>query len=104
MVQYTSAAIYIDSQKSMVAKVNAINAIIDALMLTAASAASTDNIEEYWLNDGQTQIKTSYRGTEAVFQSIQAFEKLREIYINRLNGRMVRLVDSKNFIGNINGR
>lgn len=104
MVQYDSAAIYLESCTTVRAKIVAIDAIIAALMLTAAKAASTDNIEEYWLDDGQTKIKTLYRGTAAVFESINAFEKLKQMYINQLNGRIVRLVDGKNFIGPRNGR
>lgn len=104
MAIFLSSAIYVQSRTTMEAKITAIDAIIDALMLSAATAATKDGIEEYWLNDGQTQIKESYRSTEAILKSIEAFERLRQMYINRLNGRMVRLMDSKNFIRNRYGR
>ena len=104
MAIYLSSAIYIQSQTTMVAKLDAIDAIINALMLSAATAATKDGIEEYWLNDGQTQIKEKYRSTEAIMKSIEAFERLRQMYLNRLNGRMVRLMDSKNFLPNRNER
>jgi hypothetical protein len=98
MVIYDSEALYIQSCQSIRDKITAIDAIIDALMLVAAKAATADNISEYMLNDGQTQIKTLYRGADAVMRSITAFERLRLMYVNRLNGRITRLVDGKNFI------
>lgn len=97
MVIYDSAALYIEAQSGLQAKITAIDAIIDALLLTAAKAAAGDNISEYSLNDGQTQIKTVYRGTSAVYASIRDFEKLKQMYMSRINGRVIRLVDDKNF-------
>lgn len=98
-VTYDSAAIYIQSADTLEAKVTAIDAIIDALLLTAATAAGSANYAEYSLDDGQTKIRTAYRDVADVYRGIQAFERLRQTYINRLNGRMIRLVDGKNFNG-----
>jgi len=97
MVVYDSAAIYIDSQTTIQGRITAIDSIITALLTTAAKAAANDNISEYWLNDGQTQIKTMYKGADAVMKSIKSFETLKQHYVNQLNGRVMRLVDSKNF-------
>jgi hypothetical protein len=102
MVTYDSEGVYIASCKTVRAKIVAIDAIIDALMLTAAKSASNDNITQYSLNDGQTIINTMYRGTKAIFESIKSFETLKQMYTERLNGRVVRLVDSKNFTGGWN--
>lgn len=94
---YDSAQIYIASATTLREKIVKINAIIDALESTALKAASTDNITEYSLDDGQTKIKTAYRGAAAIEASILAFTRIRNRYINELNGRMVRLVDRKSF-------
>lgn len=99
MVTYSSGAEYVLSKTTIKARIAAIDQIIDALVLTSLKAAERDHIEEYWLNDGQTQIKTIYNGAEAVQRSIQAFEKTKQYYINQLHGRSIRLVDSKNFTG-----
>lgn len=101
MTYYDSAAIYVQSQATNKARVVAIDAIIDALMTSALTAASTGNVEEYMLNDGQTTIRTLYRNVEDVQRAIKSFEQLRVMYVNRVNGRVVRLVDHKNFF---NGR
>tara|TARA_R110002167_G_scaffold110087_3_gene280327 strand:+ start:4469 stop:4768 length:300 start_codon:yes stop_codon:yes gene_type:complete len=95
MVEYDSAAIYIQSSTALCDKIEKIDLIITALEETALSSAANDNIEEYWLDDGQSKIKTRYKGTDEIFKSIYAFEKMRQIYVNRLNGRVVRMVDSR---------
>lgn len=77
----------------------AVDAIIDALLLQAADTAGTSNYSEYYLDDGQTRISTKYRSVMDVQAGIFAFERLRQMYLNRLNGRMIRLVDGKNFRG-----
>ncbi len=99
MVTYESGAEYVLSKTTIKARIAAIDQIIEALLTTALKAAERDQIEEYWLNDGQTQIKTIYNGAEAVQRSIQAFQKTKHYYINQLNGRSVRLIDGKNFTG-----
>lgn len=104
MVRFSSAAIFIDSATKLCDKIVKIDLIIDALLLVAATAAVTDHIEEYSLNDGQTIIRTEYRGTDAVVKSIKAFEMLRELYINKVNGRVFRLVDAKSFFHGRHGR
>ena len=97
MVVYDSAQVYIESSTNLCDKIEKIDAIIAALETTALKAASNDNIEEYWLDDGQSKIKTVYKGADEVMKSIVAFERMRQIYVNRLNGRVVRMVDSKSF-------
>lgn len=94
---FDSAYIYIESATSLCDKITRIDAVIDALLTNALKAATTDNIEEYSLNDGQTIIKTRYRNSASVMRSIKEMETIKQVYVNRLNGRMIRLVDSKNF-------
>lgn len=100
MIVYASASEYIGSKTTLKEKVKAIDLIIASLLTTAAKAAEDDNINEYWLNDGQTQIKTIYKGVHAIQRSIEEFEKLKQMYLNQIGGRMVRLMDTKNFNGN----
>jgi hypothetical protein len=102
MTVYDSADIYLESRTGARAKITAIDAIVDALLLTAAKAAAGENILEYSLDDGQTKIKTVRRSSKEIEASIMAFQRLKQLYINQLNGRVFRMIDSKNFnIGRI---
>lgn len=98
MVVYDSSAIYIDSATTLNEKITRVKAIISALETAALTAAATGNITEYSLDDGQTKISSMYRSPLEIQQSIQAFEVILQRYINAKNGRVIRLVDSSNFI------
>lgn len=98
MVTYETCGIYVQSQTTLKAKVAAIDAIIDMLLATALDMAGKDDIQEYSLNDGQTIIKTIYKGSVSIASAIRDFQRIRNIYANQINGRMVRLVDSRNFV------
>lgn len=103
MVIFDSTQIYLESRTSIAAKVAAIDAVIDALFAAAANAAANSDITEYWLDDGQTKIKETYRGPQAILASIKVFESQKQYYINKLNGRKIRLVDSRSFPFTRNG-
>jgi hypothetical protein len=98
MAIYDSELAYIESCRTIKERIAALDKIIDALLLTATKAAVNENITEYSLNPGQTVIKTTYRGMEAIEKSITSFIRLRNIMAKSLNGTgVIRLVDSKNF-------
>ena len=96
-VVYDSSQIYIDSATSLREKIVRIDAIIDGLFTTALNAAATDNFTEYVLDDGQTKIRATYRGVESIKESIKSFETIKQLYVNRLNGRTFRLVPNSSF-------
>jgi len=73
-----------------------IDTIILTLMGAIAKAATTGNMEEYKLDDGQTKISVRYKDVEALTASFNGLIKMKQYYINSLNGRMTRLMDSKN--------
>lgn len=97
MVFFDRCGLYIQSKQSLQDKIAAIDAIIDALIIQSADAILSENISEYQLNDGQTIIKQVYRGSANISKAILAYESIKQIYVNRLNGRVVRSIDSKNF-------
>lgn len=101
---FDTAGLYLETVSGNEAKIAAIDNIIATLLTTAATAAGSDNISEYSLNDGQVIIKTLYRGSDSIYEAIKNFEKLRQFYISRINGRVIRLVHEKNFIGRPNPR
>lgn len=96
---YDSAAIYIESADTLQEMIVRIDQIIAALLSAALKAATTGNIDEYSLDDGQTKIRTKYKGADQIYVAIANFRKLRQVYVNGINGRVFRLVDSSNFNG-----
>lgn len=99
-VYFDTSAIRKDSNASLEARIAQCNAIIDTLMETVMQAALTGNITEYTLNDGMTTIKGIYRDPVSVEAAILRMERLRNIYLRRLNGtNQIRLIDKKSFVG-----
>lgn len=96
MVYYDSCAIFIQSATSLKDKLAKINAIIDMLYTSALTAAGTANMQEYSLDDGQTKIRTVYKGTDQILKAIDVLERQKQTILNQLNGRITRSVDSKN--------
>lgn len=102
MVYFDRERMYIDSQDSLLAKIQAIEAIIDALLVQMATIVTTAGTDEYMLNDGQTIIKTKYRDPNQVEAAINGMRRLKNIYLKEYNQTgVVRAMDNKNFFPRI---
>ncbi|WP_300440733.1 hypothetical protein [Christiangramia sp.] len=90
---------YIESKKSLEARIIAIDALIDAMILSLADYAAGQNtaIEEYQMDDGQMKIRTRYRTPGDVDSGIKALERMKQMYVNRYNGRTFLLRDNRSF-------
>ena len=93
MPHFENIILYLETATCLKDKVIKMDAIIAALEDAALKGAEGQDIEEYWLDDGQTKIKNIFRDPTQIFNAIISYEKLRQIYLNRLNGRVIRLVD-----------
>ena len=80
-------------------KINAIDLLIDKMLLSVAESIDGMNpsISEYQMDDGQIKVKTVYRSIKEVQDGVHALETLRNMYENRLRGRVVVLKDEKTF-------
>lgn len=101
MIVYGSEREYLESQTTLENRIAAIDAIIEALLLTAASSTANEGISEYWLNDGQTQIKTIYRSGMQIQNAVVAWQRMRNYYANNKAGRVSRFMDAKNLPGGV---
>ena len=90
---YNSPRAYIQSATTQADKICKLDALITALEDAALLAASGSDVEEYSLDDGQTKIRETYRSIGDLERGIRAFERLRQMYINRFNGHITQLKD-----------
>jgi hypothetical protein len=74
-----------------------IDALISSLYSTAIQSVANGGTAEYEIDTGQTKQKVKYTSTESITVAIQGYEKLRTMMENKLQSRIVRLVDEKNF-------
>lgn len=99
-IYFASTKKYIESLTTTEARIAGIDKCIDALLLVMIESADKEYISEYSLDDGQTKIRTAYRGVAQIAATIQALTKTRNLFVNRKMGRSFRLVDGGNFTGN----
>lgn len=98
MVVFDTCGLYFQSRKTLQDRIVAIDNIIAALIVSGETIATGgDAVSEYQLNDGQTIIKEVYRGSANIARALEYWEKIQQKYINRVNGRVIRSIDSKNF-------
>lgn len=80
---------YIQSKPTLLAKIQAIDALISAMELKLVDVTETTNLEEYELNDGQMKVRTKYRSVKDVMDGLSGLEALKQRYVNRYNGRRI---------------
>lgn len=97
MVEYSSGAVYVNSCTTTQARIVAIEAIIDVLMTTGLESAANGDLTEFYLDSGQTKITAKYRNPLDVLNAIKMYEGLKNLYIGRLNSRVVRQLPEQNF-------
>ena len=105
MVTYSKAGIFIDQcGDNPVEAALRCDLVIKALFSAMLNVAEDSGITEYMLDDGQTKITQAYRNPLEISRSIEAFQKIKQYYLNQINGNVVVLVDGKNFTRYGNGR
>lgn len=93
MAFYASERLYIQGASDLKDLIQRIDNIIPILITAMASAALEDDVEEYRLDDGQTRINVRKRGVQAMTESIRGLERIKQMYVNELNGHVNRLVN-----------
>ena len=85
------------TKEQILLKIASIDALIDSLLETAMKSVATGNMIEYEIDTGQTKQRVQYSTTASVLDSIQGYEKIRQMYQNQLLPRSFTLKDSRNF-------
>lgn len=95
---------YIQSKISLTAKILAIEALIDKMLLDTINSEgappdwiSNSGVASYSMDDGQMKVSTQYRSIDQVINGIKSLEKLLQIYINRNNGHTTVLRGRLNY-------
>jgi hypothetical protein len=84
---YTIAQ-YVECKTTLIAKIKAIDVLIEAFELKILDVIDGATYDEYQLDDGQMKVRTKYRNPADVMSGIKSLEVLKQRYVNRLNGRV----------------
>lgn len=91
MLVFDSALHYCESATNLNDQLVKIDQIINGLLDLQITVIDKGDIEEYFLDDGQTKIRNRYRSSAQISEAIDAWNKRKQILINQLNGRNMRL-------------
>lgn len=97
-MEYTVAQ-YLESKTKLQDRIKAIDALIDSMILRIGEVVEGLNVsvEEYQMDDGQMKIRTRYRTVKDVEAGVASLEKMKQMYVNRLHGRVFNLRDTRSF-------
>lgn len=85
------------TREQVIARISEVDNLIDSLFTTAMTSVQNGSIAEYEIDSGQSTSKVKYTTLSQVTDAISKYEKIRSLYENKLQSRVVRLMDSKNF-------
>lgn len=88
---------YIQSKTTLLAKIKAIETLIDSMILNTAEAIDNSGVASYSMDSGQMKVTTEYRSVEDVQKGIKALEQTLQMYVNRYNGRITVLRGRLNY-------
>jgi len=93
-------SIWLESKTDLAERVAAIELLIDKMISKIGESLDDKNvtIERYWLRDGQMDIQTTYRTLDDIYKSVTTLERMKQMYLNRLNGRSFVLRDARGLI------
>jgi conjugal transfer/entry exclusion protein len=98
---YTSIPRYLEDCTTIEGKIARLEAIVLSMMTALETSVLTGHFDEYKFDDGQSRIETVYRDPKAVTNAILQLENLIQFYrnmlINRKGGRVMRMMDRRNF-------
>lgn len=91
--KYVSIKQYIESANATIERIKLIDDLIDKMILSMleVSEGKDPSIEEYQMNDGQMIVRTRYRSNNDLEAGIKSLERVKQMYINRLNGNVFLL-------------
>jgi hypothetical protein len=91
MLTYSSESRYLETATSLQDKIDKIDLIISGLMDSALENVGNSDLKDYFLDDGQTKIRANYRSSSEILDAVADWERIKTVYANRLNGRVMRL-------------
>lgn len=107
MIVYASIPQIIQSCTTLQARIDMVDIILNNLEIAIADAATSGKFESYKLDTGQTKNEVIYRSIAELNKAHEGLFQMQLKMIARLNnnksGRVMRMVDEKQFIRNRNG-
>lgn len=100
-IVYTSVGDVLQSCTSIKSRITLLENICDQMLTTMEKATKTGHFDEYKIDTGQTRTEIKYRSLNELALTynvlVQRLDREYARLDSRVNGRVFRLVDVKNF-------
>lgn len=88
---------YIESKCTLLERIKAIDSLIDSLLLVTVDNISNSGTASLSMDDGQMKVNTTFRSVDEVSAGIFELEKIKQLYVNRYNGRGIVMRGRANY-------
>lgn len=89
--EYTTIPQFIEQASKLIGKIATYDALIEAFEKSILESTTSGHLLQTELDDGQMKLRVQYRNTKDMVTAMEGLIKLRQMYINRYNGRSVVL-------------
>lgn len=89
---YMTIPQFFESKSKLIGKIATYDLLIEGLEQAMLASVESGHLVQYELDDGQIKVRTMYRSVKDLTDAMNGFIKLRQYYINKANGRSIRLV------------
>lgn len=89
---YMTIPEYVECKSKLIGKIATYDLLIESMEKAMLEASVSGHLNQWELDDGQMKVRSMYRSPTQLNTAIRGLESLRQMYINRYNGRVTRLV------------
>lgn len=90
--EYTSIPQFFECAEKIIGKIATYDILIEKFEEAILEGASSGHLLQYEMDDSQIKVRVQYRNMKDMTDAMNNLIKLRQYYINKANGRSIRLV------------
>lgn len=94
-LEYMTISEYFECKSKLIGKIATYDILIESMEKALLEGTLSGHLIQYELDDGQMKVRAQYRNVNDMAKALSGLEKIRQMYVNRYNGRGVRLVGGK---------
>ena len=88
---YTSISHFVEEKSKLIGKVATYDLLIEGMEAAILESTVSGHLVQYELDDGQMKVRTMYRNTKEMVATMDGLIKIRQRYVNKLNGSVAVL-------------
>lgn len=90
-IEYMTIPQYVECKSKLIGKIATYDLLIENMEAALLEGIASGHLNQYEMDDGQMKVRAQYRSVDQMRAGINGLIGLREMYINRFNGRATTL-------------